>query len=130
MPGRVGVICGGGSGHEPAFAGYVGDGMLHASIAGSVFASPPSTQILAAILALAEHNPSGIVVVVFNYTGDRYSSQVFSRQFKTATLTGIWFKGCRLPIWQNSYLETWKHLCTSKHFILNLFRPESISAWL
>ncbi len=71
LPGRVGVLCGGGSGHEPAFAGYVGDGMLHGSIAGSVFASPPSTQILAAILALAEHNPSGIVVVVFNYTGDR-----------------------------------------------------------
>ena len=46
--------------------------MLHASVAGSVFASPPSTQILAAILALAEHNPSGILVVVFNYTGDRY----------------------------------------------------------
>ena len=71
LPGRVAVVCGGGSGHEPAFAGYVGDGMLDASIAGSVFASPPATQILAAILGLAEHRPSGILVVVFNYTGDR-----------------------------------------------------------
>ncbi len=76
MPGRVAVVCGGGSGHEPAFAGYVGSGMLDASIAGSVFASPPATQTLAAILALAEHNPSGILVVVFNYTGDRLTIKI------------------------------------------------------
>ena len=60
-----------GSGHEPAFAGYVGQGCLSAAIAGSVFASPPPTSILAGILTLAAHHPSGILVVVYNYTGDR-----------------------------------------------------------
>ncbi len=61
--GKVAVICGGGSGHEPAFAGYVGKGCLAAAIAGSVFASPPPTSILAAIMTVAEHKPSGILVV-------------------------------------------------------------------
>lgn len=85
LPDKVGIICGGGSGHEPAFAGYVGDGMLHASIAGSVFASPPSTSTLAAILALAEHKPSGILVVVFNYTGDRVNFGLAVERAKVLT---------------------------------------------
>jgi len=45
--------------------------MLSAGVAGSVFASPPSSSILAAIRALSAHNPAGILVIVFNYTGDR-----------------------------------------------------------
>ena len=81
------VVCGGGSGHEPAFAGYVGDGMLDASIAGSVFASPPATQILAAILGLAEHQPSGILVVVFNYTGDRLVGFILMLIIENAKVT-------------------------------------------
>lgn len=63
IAGKVAIVCGGGSGHEPAFAGYVGKGCLSAAVAGSVFASPPPTSILAAILTLAEHNPSGILIV-------------------------------------------------------------------
>ena len=51
--------------------GYVGQGMLDASIAGSVFTSPPPSSILAAMLALDEHKPSGVLVGVFDYTGDR-----------------------------------------------------------
>ena len=66
VKGKVAVICGGGSGHEPAFAGYVGKGCLSAAIAGSVFASPPPTSIMAAILKVAEHKPSGILVVSVN----------------------------------------------------------------
>jgi dihydroxyacetone kinase len=65
LTGKVALICGGGSGHEPAFAGYVGKGMLSGAIAGSVFASPPPTSILAAILTVAERNPSGVLVVSF-----------------------------------------------------------------
>ena len=47
--GQVGLISGGGSGHEPAHAGFVGDGMLSAAIAGAVFTSPTPDQILEAI---------------------------------------------------------------------------------
>jgi len=68
---KVAILCGGGSGHEPAFAGYVGKGCLSCAVAGSVFASPPTTSVLAGILKLAENNPSGILVVIINYTGDR-----------------------------------------------------------
>ena len=60
---KVAIICGGGSGHEPAFAGYVGQGCLSGAIAGSVFASPPPSSILAAILSIASKKPSGILVV-------------------------------------------------------------------
>ncbi|MDQ0472585.1 dihydroxyacetone kinase family protein [Labrys wisconsinensis] len=65
----VAVISGGGSGHEPAHAGYVGDGMLTAAVAGDVFTSPSSDAVLAAIRATA--GPAGAVLVVKNYTGDR-----------------------------------------------------------
>ncbi|KAK6443463.1 hypothetical protein LTR95_000290 [Oleoguttula sp. CCFEE 5521] len=67
-PSRVSVISGGGSGHEPAWSGYVGDGMLAAAVNGEVFASPSAKQIMAAI----EHVPSevGIILCITNYTGD------------------------------------------------------------
>lgn len=65
----VAVLSGGGSGHEPAHAGYVGDGMLTAAVAGEVFTSPSVDAILAAILASA--GPRGALLVVKNYTGDR-----------------------------------------------------------
>jgi dihydroxyacetone kinase len=65
----VAVISGGGAGHEPAHAGYVGAGMLTAAVAGDVFTSPPVDAVLAAIRAAA--GPRGAVLVVKNYTGDR-----------------------------------------------------------
>ncbi|MBP0496523.1 dihydroxyacetone kinase family protein [Roseomonas indoligenes] len=65
----VAVLSGGGSGHEPAHAGYVGAGMLHAAVAGDVFTSPSVDAVLAAIRAAA--GPAGAVLVVKNYTGDR-----------------------------------------------------------
>lgn len=67
-PSRVSVISGGGSGHEPAWSGYVGDGMLAAAVNGEVFASPSTKQVMAAI----EHVPSdaGIILCITNYTGD------------------------------------------------------------
>ena len=65
----VAVISGGGAGHEPAHAGYVGDGMLSAAVVGDVFTSPSTDAVLAAIRAVA--GPAGAVLVVKNYTGDR-----------------------------------------------------------
>jgi len=65
----VAVLSGGGSGHEPAHAGYVGRGMLSAAVAGDVFTSPPPDAVVAAIRATA--GPRGALLVVKNYTGDR-----------------------------------------------------------
>ena len=66
---QVAVISGGGSGHEPAHAGYVGRGMLSAAVAGEVFTSPSSDSVYAAIKAVA--GKPGALLVVKNYTGDR-----------------------------------------------------------
>ncbi len=65
----VALISGGGSGHEPAHAGYVGPGMLTAAVAGDVFTSPSTDAVLAAIRAVA--GPPGALLIVKNYTGDR-----------------------------------------------------------
>ena len=66
---QVALISGGGSGHEPAHAGYVGAGMLSAAVAGEVFTSPATAAILAAIRAVA--GAPGALLIVKNYTGDR-----------------------------------------------------------
>lgn len=67
-PGQVGLISGGGSGHEPAHAGFVGDGMLSAAIAGAVFTSPTPDQILEAIKEADQG--AGVFMIVKNYSGD------------------------------------------------------------
>jgi triose/dihydroxyacetone kinase / FAD-AMP lyase (cyclizing) len=66
---QVGIISGGGSGHEPAHAGYVGSGMLSAAVAGEIFTSPSMQSVLAAIKAAAAG--PGTLLIVKNYTGDR-----------------------------------------------------------
>jgi dihydroxyacetone kinase len=81
---QVAVLSGGGSGHEPAHAGYVGPGMLSAAIAGDVFTSPSVDAVLAAIRAAA--GPSGAVLIVKNYTGDRLN---FGLAAELATAEGI-----------------------------------------
>ncbi|WP_169980918.1 dihydroxyacetone kinase family protein [Tautonia rosea] len=65
----VALISGGGSGHEPAHAGYVGRGMLSAAVLGDVFTSPSTDEVIAAIRAVA--GPAGVLLIVKNYTGDR-----------------------------------------------------------
>ncbi len=67
--GRVAIISGGGSGHEPAHAGLVGAGLLTAAVCGDVFASPSVDAVLSGILAVT--GPKGCLLVVKNYTGDR-----------------------------------------------------------
>ncbi len=66
---QVAILSGGGSGHEPAHAGYIGAGMLSAAVAGEVFTSPSSDTVFAAIQAVA--SKAGALLVVKNYTGDR-----------------------------------------------------------
>jgi dihydroxyacetone kinase len=66
---RVALVSGGGSGHEPAHAGFVGSGMLTAAVCGDVFASPSVDAVLAGILAVT--GPAGCLLIVKNYTGDR-----------------------------------------------------------
>jgi dihydroxyacetone kinase-like protein len=67
-PGKVGIISGGGSGHEPLHAGFVGLGMLDAACAGEVFTSPVPDQMLAATKLV--DGGAGVLHVVKNYTGD------------------------------------------------------------
>lgn len=68
MTGKVGVISGGGSGHEPTHAGFVGKGMLSAAICGQVFTSPTPDQIYEAIKTVDQGK--GVFMVVKNYSGD------------------------------------------------------------
>ncbi|CAL4944061.1 unnamed protein product [Urochloa decumbens] len=78
---KVAVISGGGSGHEPAHAGFVGSGMLTAAVSGDVFASPPVDSILAAIRAVT--GPMGCLLIVKNYTGDRLNFGLAAEQAKS-----------------------------------------------
>ncbi len=66
---KVALVSGGGSGHEPSHAGFVGQGMLTAAVCGEVFASPSVDAVLAGILAVT--GKAGCLVIVKNYTGDR-----------------------------------------------------------
>ncbi|MGL6184452.1 MAG: dihydroxyacetone kinase subunit DhaK [Clostridium chrysemydis] len=65
---KVSLVSGGGSGHEPAHAGYVGYGMLDAAVCGSVFTSPTPDQVLEGIKAT--DNGNGVLLIIKNYTGD------------------------------------------------------------
>ena len=67
-PDKVTLISGGGSGHEPAHAGFVGKGMLDAAVAGDIFASPSQIQIYQAIRATA--SKKGTLLIIKNYSGD------------------------------------------------------------
>jgi dihydroxyacetone kinase-like protein len=73
-PGKVGLVSGGGSGHEPLHGGFVGAGMLTAAVPGEVFTSPVPDQILAATQAAS--GGAGVVHVVKNYTGDVLNFQL------------------------------------------------------
>ena len=86
---KVAVVSGGGSGHEPAHAGFVGQGMLNAAVCGDVFASPSVDAVLAAILAVAGSTGSrgggdggGVLLIVKNYTGDRLNFGIAAEMAK------------------------------------------------
>ncbi len=73
-PGKVGLVSGGGSGHEPLHGGFVGYGMLDAACPGEVFTSPVPDQMLAA--ARAVNGGAGVLQIVKNYTGDVLNFQM------------------------------------------------------
>lgn len=66
--GKVGIVSGGGTGHEPLHAGFVGEGMLDAAVPGAVFASPTAGQVAAATRAVDAG--AGVLQIIKNYTGD------------------------------------------------------------
>ncbi|KAI0433107.1 Dak1 domain-containing protein [Xylaria sp. FL1042] len=68
-PSQVSIISGGGSGHEPSFGAFVGEGLLSAAVAGSIFASPSAEQVRKAIMSRVDAD-KGVLVTVMNYTGD------------------------------------------------------------
>jgi phosphoenolpyruvate---glycerone phosphotransferase subunit DhaK len=77
VPGKVSLVSGGGSGHEPLHGGFVGHGMLDAACAGEVFTSPVPDRILAATRAVDAG--AGVLYIVKNYTGDVLNFQVAAR---------------------------------------------------
>jgi dihydroxyacetone kinase-like protein len=68
VQGKVGLVSGGGSGHEPSHAGYLGKGMLDAAVCGEVFTSPTPDQVYEAIKAV--DSGKGVLLIIKNYTGD------------------------------------------------------------
>lgn len=83
---KVAIISGGGSGHEPLHAGYIGHGMLDAACPGHVFTSPTPDQMLAA--AEAVHADKGILFIVKNYAGDVMNFEMAAEMlpFESATV--------------------------------------------
>jgi len=81
---KVAIITGGGSGHEPAYGGFVGYGMLDAAIAGAVFTSPSTMQIYQAMKTVA--TKKGVLSLIMNYTGDKIN---FKAAMKLAEDDGI-----------------------------------------
>jgi dihydroxyacetone kinase len=88
---KVGLVVGGGSGHEPAFSGYVGEGIADAAACGNVFASPPPDVILAA--ARAANHGRGVLMAYGNYAGDVMN---FGLAAQLAAADGIEVSECRV----------------------------------
>lgn len=84
IQGKVGVVAGGGSGHEPFAAGYLGPGMLDAAVHGAIFTSPTPDQVYEAIKAA--DGGAGVLLVILNYTGDVMN---FSMAAEMAEAEGI-----------------------------------------
>jgi dihydroxyacetone kinase len=84
---NVVVISGGGSGHEPSFAGLVGEGLLFGAVAGSIFASPSADQVYRCLVRLGlQRRDAGILIVIMNYTGDKLH---FGMAIEKARAVGI-----------------------------------------
>jgi dihydroxyacetone kinase len=82
----VAVISGGGSGHEPSWSGFVGDGLLAAAVCGDIFASPSTKQVLAAVDAVP--SDAGVILMITNYTGDKLHFGLAAERAKAAGTCG------------------------------------------
>lgn len=78
----VALISGGGAGHEPAHAGYVGEGALTAAVSGFIFASPSVAQIVSAMKGVG--GPAGVLLIIKNYTGDVFHFHLAAKKAKAA----------------------------------------------
>jgi len=87
---KVSIISGGGSGHEPGFAGFVGKGLLTAGVAGSIFASPSAEQVRRAILTRVP-TEKGVLVITMNYTGDVLNFGMAAEKAKAAGIDTEFF---------------------------------------
>jgi triose/dihydroxyacetone kinase / FAD-AMP lyase (cyclizing) len=85
-PSQVQILSGGGSGHEPSHAGWIGEGMLTGAILGGIFASPSVSSILAAIRVASAGGKDPVLLIVKNYTGDRLN---FGMACEKANMEGI-----------------------------------------
>ncbi|MEK3797068.1 dihydroxyacetone kinase subunit DhaK [Peribacillus sp. FSL H8-0477] len=83
--GKVGIVSGGGSGHEPAHAGFVGKGMLDAAVCGPVFTSPGPDQVLEGIKAA--DSGAGVLLVIKNYSGDVMNFEMAMELAEMETIT-------------------------------------------
>eukprot|EP00439_Symbiodinium_sp_Y106_P038950 s1729_g4.t1 len=83
--GHVALICGGGAGHEPLMAGFVGQGLLTASVTGALFAAPSPGAIFRAIMAAA--GPAGCILIVKNYPGLRFNHAVAAERARSKGVT-------------------------------------------
>lgn len=83
-PGQVALVLGGGSGHYPAFAGWLGEGMAHGAVCGNIFASPSASQAVS--VARASHAGAGVLFGFGNYAGDLLQ---FSRAVELLAQEGI-----------------------------------------
>src|SRR6201997_1842169 len=85
-PGKVALVSGGGSGHEPLHVGFVGYGMLDAACPGQVFTSPTPDQVVEAAQAVA--GEAGVLFIVKNYAGDRMNFEMAAEiaEGRTATV--------------------------------------------
>ncbi|MDP3903500.1 MAG: dihydroxyacetone kinase subunit DhaK [Methylococcaceae bacterium] len=94
-PGKVALISGGGSGHEPLHTGFVGVGMLDAACPGQIFTSPSPDQMLAA--AEAVENGSGVLFIVKNYAGDVMNFEMAAEMLDYPTATVLVSDDVSLP---------------------------------
>lgn len=83
--GKVGIVSGGGSGHEPSHAGFVGKGMLDAAVCGPVFTSPGPDQVLEGIKAA--DSGAGVLLVIKNYSGDVMNFEMAMELAEMETIT-------------------------------------------
>lgn len=84
------IVTGGGSGHEPAFAGFVGHGVCDAAISGTIFASPSTEQIRNAVIDRVP-TEKGVLVIPMNYTGDALNFGVAVEKANAAGIRAEFF---------------------------------------
>ena len=89
-PSKVSIISGGGSGHEPAFAGLVGTGLLTAAAAGTIFASPSAEQVRKAAIERV-NTEKGVFIIPNNYTGDVLNFGMAAEKLRAAGVKAEFF---------------------------------------